>query len=179
MQTSIKRWYIGHRVLSPFDTTTIPFSLVWIFLVNHFRSFICAIRPIYTTFYTVIVFNINICRFYSSRPVFYINNMLGEEWLHSNAVATAFQNSIWCQPPSLSLILLLISNLTDAFYIKWATSSPSLVRIGQIVKEWQQFSKFKMAAAAILNSDESAFSTWLLCFILNLQDSYQIWCGLV
>ena len=40
MHASIKRWYIGLRVLFPFDTTTIHFSLVWIFLVNHFCSFI-------------------------------------------------------------------------------------------------------------------------------------------
>ena len=51
MQTSIKRWYIiGHRVFFPFDITTIHFSLVWIFLITHFCSFIWAIRPIYTKF---------------------------------------------------------------------------------------------------------------------------------
>ena len=50
MHASIKRWYKGHRDFFPFDTTTIHFGLVWIFLVNHFGSFICAIRPIYTTF---------------------------------------------------------------------------------------------------------------------------------
>ena len=100
MQTSIKRWYIGHGVFFPFDTTTIHFSLVWIFLVNHFCSFTCAMRPIYTTFKTNIVFNINICRFSSSRPAFYINNMFGEEWFNSNEMATSFRNSIWRQPPS-------------------------------------------------------------------------------
>ena len=39
------------------------------------------------------------------------------------------------------------------FYIEFATSPTSLVRIGRIVKKWMQFvKKFKMADAAILKN---------------------------
>ena len=165
MQTSIKRWYIGYRVFFPFYTTTIHFSFVRIFSVNHFCSFICAIRPIYTTFSTWIVFNINIRRFSTSRPGFDANNMFGEKRFNSNWMATSFRSSIWRQPPSLNLILVLISDSTVAFNIKFATSPPSLVRIGQ--------------TAAILTFGEFAFLDDTVRSISYSQNSHQIWCALV
>ena len=54
-------------------------------------------------------------------------------------MVTAFRNSTWRQPPSWTVILVLNSDSTDAFYIEFATTPPSLVRIGQMVKKWQQF----------------------------------------
>ena len=56
-----------------------------------------------------------------------------------NERATSFRNSIRWQPPSLNSILVLISDSTVAFNIEFATSPPSLVRIGQIVKESLKF----------------------------------------
>ena len=65
--------------------------------------------------------------------------MFGEKRFNSNEMATSFRNSIWRQPPSLNLIRVLISDSTVASNIEVATSPPSLVRIGQIVKEVQKF----------------------------------------
>ena len=64
--------------------------------------------------------------------------MFGEKGFNSNEMATSFRNSIWRQPPSSNSIIVLISDSTVAFNNEFATSPPSLVRIGQIVKEMQK-----------------------------------------
>ena len=87
---------------------------------------------------STLVFNINICRFSTSRPVFDINNMFGEKRFDSTEMATSFRNAMWRQPPSLNSILVLISDSTVAFNIKFASSPPSSVRIGQIGKKLQK-----------------------------------------
>ena len=76
--------------------------------------------------------------------------MFGEKRFNSNEMAASFRNSIWRQPPYLILIRVLISDSAVAFNIVFATSSPRLVRIGQIVKELQSFSQVKMVAAAMV-----------------------------
>ena len=134
-----RRFDIKYYRCFPVDTTTLHFSSVRIVLVTHFCNFICAIRPIYTTFQTNLVFNINLCRFSTSRPVFDINTMFGEKRFNSNAMVTSFRNSIWRHPPSSTSIIVLIVDSTDAFYIKFATSPLSLVKIGQTVEALQTF----------------------------------------
>ena len=98
--------------------------------------------------------------------------MFGEKRFNSNEMATSFRNSIWWQPPSLNLILVLISDSTVAFHIEFATSPSSLVRIGQIVKKLQNFSLFKMAAAAILTFGEFAFLDDTVRSISDLHHSH-------
>ena len=63
----------------------------------------------------------------------------GENRSNSDELTTVFRNSRWRQPPYWIMIIVLSFDLADAFYIRFATFPPNLVRIGQIVKKWQQF----------------------------------------
>ena len=54
-------------------------------------------------------------------------------------MATSFRKSIGWQPPSLNVTIVLISDSTVAVNIELATSSPNLVRIGQVLKKLLKF----------------------------------------
>ena len=125
------------------------------------------------------VFNINICRFSTSRPVFDINDMFSDKRFNSNEMATSYRNSIWRHPPSLNLILVLISDSTVAFYIKFATSPPSLVRIGHIAKTLQKLFAIQDGGSRHLAFGEFAFLDDTVRSNSDAQHSHQIWCALV
>ena len=65
----------------------------------------------------------------------------GKDWSTSNELATVLRNSIWRQPPSWLLIIVLVFDMTDAFYIGFATFQPKLMRIGSIAKKLKLFFK--------------------------------------
>ena len=50
-----------------------------------------------------------------------------------------------------------ISNMTVALYIKFATFPPNLVRIGEVIKKWQQFFENQDGGSRHL-------IFWLLCY---------------
>jgi len=64
----------------------------------------------------------------------------------------------------LEFYQICISDVINMFQIVVPMFSQILVTIGQIVMNWQQFSKSKMAAAAILNNGYVDFSTSPVCF---------------
>ena len=65
----------------------------------------------------------------------------GGGWSKSEEMATVSRNSRWRPPP----FWLLVTGLFDkiyAFFIGFAISPPTLVRIGRIVMIWHQFFTF-------------------------------------
>ena len=99
----------------------------------------------------------------------------GENWSDSDELATVFRNQIWQQQPSWILIIGLISDSTNAFYIEFATSPPSLMWLGQIVKKLRTFFKIKDGGSRHLEFCQMcvfdmtvAFCNRFATFILNL-----------
>ena len=66
------------------------------------------------------------------------------------------------------MINALFFDRTDAFYIRLATISPKLIKSGPILKKWQQFLKFKMAAAALFSFGKCACFDLTVVFYIGI-----------
>ena len=67
-------------------------------------------------------------------------------------------------------VTVLFLDKAYASFIGFATFSPSLVRIGQVVMNWQLFSKIKMAAATIINPDHCAIFQHNRCVLHRIRN---------
>ena len=76
-----------------------------------------------------------------------ISTKFGEDLSNSKDLATVFRNSRERQPPSW-IWLNVCFRQNRAFCVGISTFPPNLVRIGSIMKKWQQFSKFKIRRSA-------------------------------
>ena len=93
MQTSIKRWCIGHQVFCLWHYHY-PLQLSVTIIGRSFLQF-CLYKPAYIHHVlNLYSFNINIHRFYTSSHVFDINNMSGEERFNGNELVTTFRKSL-------------------------------------------------------------------------------------
>ena len=63
----------------------------------------------------------------------------GEDSWKRKDMATVFRNLRWRRPLFWIMVIVHFFDITDAFCIGVATSPPNLVRIGLIIKKWQQF----------------------------------------
>ena len=108
-----------------------------------------------------------------------IPTKFGAHWSNSKEMATTCRNLRWQRPPSWTLVNMHLK-VTIAFFVIVSTFPSNLVRIGSIVKKWQQFLEIQDGGGSHLEEYTSGWTASIRkeLLVCNFQSKI-ILCGVI